>query len=232
VPYPVPVVGAGNLPELVTGIDNELIRIERRAALTGIPGAGAAGMLMDLEYAERLALEPGAASEPRVWLTGDAPPEIVDRLREQGLVITADRNADDARAASDEGGAALALRFYLLAAGMAVLVGLGALLLVTAVDRRTWRKALRELYSQGLAERTTTAAALWSYGGMVIAGAVAGGLAAGAAWLGTGRRLPFGVDETALTLWPQWTVVIGAWLAVVAVLLAAAVVAGARRVRD
>jgi putative ABC transport system permease protein len=190
------------------------------------------GMLMDLEYAERLAAQPGVAPEGQVWLTGDTPPEVVDRLRDQGLVIIDDQSVDSVQAASDNSGAALALRFYVLAAGMAVLVGLGALVLVTAVDRRTWRRSLRELHSQGLAERTTTAAALWSYGGMVVAGAVAGGLAAVAAWLATGQRLPFGVEESALVYWPQWTVAAGAWSVVVLVLLAAAVAAGARKVGD
>lgn len=227
VPYPLPVVTAGALPtgDLVTSIDNQLIRVSRQATLAGIPGTGGTGVLMDLEYADRLATEPGTATEPQVWLTADAPPEVVGGLADQGLVITGERTIADAQAASDGSGAALALRFFLLAAGIAVLVGLAALALVIAVDRRTWRRGLRELRAQGLAERTATTAALWSYGGIVVAAAAAGLLAAAAAWLVAGRRLPLGVDESVLVHQPQWTAVVPVWLLVVVVLLASAVAA-------
>jgi hypothetical protein len=224
-PFPLPVVVTGALPdrERLVGLDNQQLRIAPQADLAGLPGVGEVGALVDLEYAERLAVEPGGARSPRVWLAADAPPEVIDRLVAQGLVITADRTVEQLRQVSDDSGAALALRFYLLAGGLAVLVGLGALVLVTAVDRRTWRRGLQELRAQGLAERTTIAAALWSYGGMVVAGAVAGALAAAVAWLAAGELLPLGVNELALSGWPPWTQALALWTAAVAVLLAAAV---------
>jgi hypothetical protein len=226
-PFPLPVVVTGALPdrERLVGLDNLQLQIAPQADVAGLPGVGADGALMDLEYAERLAVEPGGARSPQVWLAADAPPEIVDRLVEQGLVISGDRTVDQQRQVTDESGAALALRFYLLAGGVAVLVGLGALVLVTAVDRRTWRRGLQELRAQGLADRTTTAAALWSYGGMVVAGGVAGALAAAVAWLAAGELLPLGVNELALPSWPQWTRTLALWSVAMAVLLAAAVAA-------
>jgi hypothetical protein len=225
-PFPLPVVVAGALPdrERLVGLDNRQLPIAPQAALAGLPGVDEIGALVDLEYAERLAAEPGGARSPRVWLAADTPAEVVDRLVEQGLVITGDRTVDQLRQATDESGAALALRFYLLAGAVAVLVGLGALALVTAVDRRTWRRGLQELRAQGLAERTTIAAALWSYGGMVVAGGVAGAFAAAVAWLAAGELLPLGVNEQALPDWPQWTQALALWTAAVAVLLAAAAV--------
>jgi putative ABC transport system permease protein len=228
VPYPLPVALAGRLPEgeLLTSVDNQLIRVAPQVSLAGVPGAGPTGILMDLEYAERLAAEPGEVLDPQVWLTEDAPASVVDRLRDQGLVIAGDQTLAEIRAAGDDSGAALALRFFLVAAGLAVLVGLGALALVTAVDRAGWRAMVRQLRAQGMAERTTTVAALWSYGGIVVAGVVAGVFAAGAAWLATGERMPFGVDPTALRYWPQWSVLLGTW-AGVAVLLLAGAAAGA-----
>ncbi|HEY8472310.1 MAG TPA: FtsX-like permease family protein [Natronosporangium sp.] len=227
VPYPLPVAVAGDLPdgELVTSIDHQLIRVAPQVRLAGVPGAGAHGVLMDLEYADRLATDPGIASQPQVWLAPDAPPQVIDALHAQGLVVSDDRTLADVQAAGEGSGAALALRYFLLAAGLAVLVGLVALGLVVTVDRRTWRRALRRLRAHGLAERTVSAADLWSYGGVVLVGAVTGLLAAGAAWVATGARLPLGVDETVLEFRPEWRAVAPVWLVVVALLLAAAVVA-------
>lgn len=225
-PFPLPVVVTGALPdrERLVGLDNQQLRIAPQADLAGLPGVGEVGALVDLEYAERLAVEPGGARSPQVWLAADAPAEIVDRLAEQGLVIDGDQTVDQLRQVTDASGAALALRFYLLAGAVAVLVGLGALVLVTAVDRRTWRRGLQELRAQGLAERTTTAAAIWSYGGMVVAGGVAGALAAAVAWLAAGELLPLGINQLALPSWPHGTRTLALWSVAMAVLLTAAVV--------
>jgi hypothetical protein len=225
VPYPLPVAVAGRLPdgELLTSIDNQLIRVVPGLPLAGVPGAGPAGVLMDLEYADRLAIEPGEALEPQVWLTEDAPPTVVDRLRDEGLVILGEQTLAEVRATGDDSGAALALRFFLAAAGLAVLVGLGALVLVVAIDRADWRATVRQLRAQGMAERTTTLAGLWSYGGIVVAAVIAGVFAAGAAWIATGERMPLGVEPTALVYWPQWSFLLAAWgVAVVLLLVAAA----------
>lgn len=228
VPYPLPAVTAGKpAGELLTNIDDQLIRYDAQTNLAGLPGLGASGILLDLEYAERLATAPGIAASPQVWLSADAPDSVVDRLREEGLVIAADNTITDLQTAINTSGAAMALGFYRFAVGAAVLVGLGALALVIAVDRRTWSRGLRDLRTQGVTERTTVAAAVWSYGGIVIAGAVAGVLAAVAAWLSAGERLPLGVDASLLTTMPRPAPVLLA-LAVVFVLFLVAAVGGAR----
>lgn len=225
VPYPLPVVAAGELGEddLLTGVDGEPIQVAPRASLAGLPGVGATGLLMDLEYAERLTARPGVAVSPQVWLTADAPAGIVDRLREQGLVISGDRTVGSVQQRLDRSGGARALGFYLAAAGAAALVGMVALGLVAAVDRRAWSPGLRALRAQGVPERTTAAAAIWSYGGVVLAGAVAGALAAAGAWLAAGERMPFGLDRSVLTDWPEWTGVVAGWAVVAGLLLLVAV---------
>ena len=156
VPYPLPIVVAGDLPpeSLLPGVDRQPIQVVSRAELSGLPGVGAPGVLLDLEYVERLAVAPGAAESPRVWLAADAPASVVDELREQGLVIIGERSVADLQAALKGTGPALALRFHVLGAGAAILVGFAALALVGAVDRRTWSPALRRLRGQGVARRT------------------------------------------------------------------------------
>lgn len=225
-PYPIPVVAAGQSPpaNLLTGIDGQLVRLEPQARIGGLPGVGGRGVLMDLEYAERHTAAPGAAVQPQVWLAAGAPDEVIQRLEDEGLVINADRTFDSVQGSLDESGAAMALTYFGLSAGVASLLGLGALALVAAVDRRSWGRALSALRRQGVPERTATSAALWSYAGVVAAAAVVGALAAGAAWLTAGDRLPLGVDETLLVSWPQWAPVLAPWAAAVVLLFGAAAV--------
>lgn len=223
-PYPLPVVTAGeHAAELLTNLDEELVRFDPQASLDGLPGVGSTGMLMDLEYAERLTAEPGAAASPQVWLAEDTPDNIVERLRDQGLVIAEDRSVDDLQASAEVTSAAIALRFSWLTVAMAVLVGLGALLMVLAVDRRTWSRGLAALRTQGLSRRTATGAAVWSYCGIVAAGVAAGLVAGAAAWVAAGARLTLGVDNSLLPDWPRWAPVLIPWMLVIVVLLTAAV---------
>ncbi|REF36206.1 hypothetical protein DFJ64_1606 [Thermasporomyces composti] len=226
-PFPLPAVTAGGVPgEHVTNVDGEPVRFTRRARMAGLPGVGASGALVDLEYAERLTAEPGTATRPRVWLSADAPERVVDALREQGLVIVEDRRIESLRASIDRTGAALALRAYDFTVWMTVVVGLAALALVVVVDRRTWGPSMRALRAQGVPDRVTTGAALWSYAGIVVTSAVIGAAAAAVAWFAAGGRLPLGVDATLLAAWPRWWPVLASYGAVVALVVVAAAVGG------
>jgi putative ABC transport system permease protein len=227
VPYPLPAITAGRSPgNQLTNIDGEPVSYVARAQLTSLPGVGAKGALIDLDYAERLTKEPGFATTPQVWLAAGTPHQVVDRLRQQGLTIVSDRTVASLRASMDRSGAAMALHAYRLASGITVLVGLGALALVVAVDRRTWNPGMRALRAQGAAERMTTGAALWSYGGIVVTSAVTGMLAAAVAWFATSRGLPLGVDEALVAAWPRWTHVVALEALAVGVLVAGAVAGG------
>lgn len=226
-PFPLPAVTAGRVPgERLTNIDGEQIRFTRRARVNGLPGVGATGTLIDLEYAERLTIEPGSATNPQVWLSAGAPDGIIESLREQGLVIVEDRRVDSLRASIDRTGSALALRSYELVAGMTLFVGLAALALVVVVDRRTWSPSMRALRAQGVPERMATGAALWSYAGIVVTSAVIGAVAAAAAWFAAGGRLPLGVDASLLADWPRWGPTLASQALVVVLVLASAGVGG------
>lgn len=227
-PQPLPVVTAGDaMPGvLVRNLDGEQMQARRAAELAGLPGLGDLGVLMDLEYAERNLLERVSAQRAEVWLSEAAPADVVDRLTAQGLVISGDRSVDDARAVLEAGGAAQALRFFQLAAAGAGMVGLLALALVVAVDRGGWSHSMRQLRAQGLGRRAAARAGRWSYSGIVVAGTLAGAVAAGTAWLAAGDRLPLGVDPAVRPPWPAWSPVLVPWTVVVAALLVAGAAAG------
>ncbi len=231
-PHPLPVAAAYDLPDgSVAGVDGQPVAVTPVARLAGLPRLGDTGMLMDLEYAERTATASGATGSSEVWLATDAPADLVERLEAEGLVVTAERTVAGLRELLDGSGPAVALRYHLLAAGLAVAVTLAALGQAALADRRVWTVSLRRLRVQGVSRRTVTVTALWSYGGLVALGTAAGMAAAGVGWLVTGHRLPLGGDSLPLAeplplVWPQPAPVLVPWLAAVATLFAAAAVAG------
>ncbi|MFC0530039.1 hypothetical protein [Phytohabitans kaempferiae] len=235
VPSPLPVVAVGDLPERFTvpGLDADQPPYEVVGQLTGMPRLGSRGVLTDLDYLERQTLSGTSLPEPQVWLHPDAPADIADRLAEEGLVVEADGTVDEARALLDRQAPALAIWFHLMAAGFAVLLGLGGLALMAAVDRRRSTEDMRALRVQGLPGRAVGRAALWSYLPVVVAALVTGAVAAVVAWWLAGSYLPVFVDDSLVLALPRWpspaAAALPAGLAVVGFATAAVAVAVALR---
>jgi hypothetical protein len=117
----------------------------------------------------------------------------------------------------------VSLRFHLVTAALAVLIGAAAVWLVATVDRRRRGAELGALRVQGISARTVARASRWGYIGVVVAASLLGPAAAAAAWWAVGDRLPVFVDDTvtvAPPAWPRPGPVFLAWLVAVAVLLA------------
>jgi hypothetical protein len=206
VPAPLPVVTAGRLQDAASlpGLDPEGPVPAVVGHVTALPRLGAAGVLTDLEYLERQTLSVARVAEPQVWLRPDAPADVTDRLAEQGLVIAGDDTVAGARALLDKRAPALAIWYHLLAAGFAVLLGLGGLALMAAVDRRRTAEDMRALRLQGLPGRAVARAALWSYLPVVGAALVTGAVAAVVAWWLAGGYLPVFVDDSLVLALPRW----------------------------
>jgi hypothetical protein len=224
-PLPLPVVtgpgGAGGADEMA-GMDGIPVEITPAATVTGVPWLSGEQVLVDLRYAALLAEPTGRSAAPQVWLAADTPERIVRELEAAGLVVLSDRSLPDVRTLLERSGPAVALRFQLLAAGLAALLGIGALGLVAAVDRRGWGMSLRTLRTQGISRRTVRAATLWAYGWVVVMAAVIGAGAAVAAWWAAGDRLPMVVGEPVpVPAWPRWEPVLTGWLAAAAALVVA-----------
>jgi putative ABC transport system permease protein len=234
-PYPLPVLPAGELPNSgeLAGLDAERaeVRVVGEAAI--LPRVGGHGVLADLEYAERAALGGTRLEQPQVWLTADAPADVVDRLAAKGLVVAGDTTADEARASLDRRSPALAIWFHLLAAAFAVLLAVGGLALMAAVDRRRRAEDMLALHRQGMPIGTVGQAALWSYLPVVMTALVTGALAAGVAWWLAGDYLPVFVDDSVQLPLPRWpaplAVGVPAALATVGFIAAAIAVAVALR---
>ncbi|MET7426075.1 FtsX-like permease family protein, partial [Dactylosporangium sp. NPDC005555] len=129
---PLPVVVAGEVPEgwrlgdpAVDVFGSGAVPV-RVAGTTGVlPAVGTAGILLDLDAAERLGTG-GAAGRTEVWLADGAPASVVAALAAAGLVVLGDDTAT-ARAARLAGqGPAVATRLQLVTAALGVLAAAAA----------------------------------------------------------------------------------------------------------
>ncbi|WP_345514776.1 FtsX-like permease family protein [Phytohabitans houttuyneae] len=167
-------------------------------AVTALPRVQARGYLVDLEFADRLAADPGLGDEAQVWLADGAPDTVVDRLREQGLAVHADDSIDAARARYGEQGPPLALRFQLLAGALGVFLAALALAVAAAVERPDRAAELSALRTQGLSRRAVRLIGYGGYAVLVVAGVAIG---IGAAALGgtlVEAAVPVFVDDWAV----------------------------------
>jgi hypothetical protein len=229
--WPLPAAGAGPMPagDTVSGLDGRPALLTRTASLPAVPVLGERGLLVDLEYADRLTVDAGQAVRPQVWLNAQAPPDILDRLAAEGLGVLGDTRAELIGRQLAEQGPALAVGFHVLAGALAVLLGAGALVLAAAVDRTRRVEDLSALRTQGLSRAAVRRATLGTYPVLVAIAAVMGGLTAVAAWGVTGWALPLaGVNPPLLPLpsWPAPLVVPAVTLAVLALLAAVAAATG------
>jgi FtsX-like permease family protein len=229
-PLPVPVVGVGDAPSQLTSLDNAVVITRQVADLALLPRLGTRGVLVDLDYLERTALFPVRRDTAEVWLGPAAPPDAAERLRKAGLAVSGETGVDASRAALDRQGPALALQFHLAAAIFGILLALGGLGLVAAVDRRQRSDDFRALRQQGLSARLVRLAALWGYLSTVLLAAATGLACAGVAWLAAGDRLPVFTDSLNLLnppRWPAWPSVFVPWAAAAATMVLASWVAAA-----
>jgi hypothetical protein len=231
-PFPLPVAVAGAVTSpTVTGLDGQVLPVSVAVRLPAVPGVGAPAVLADLDYADRLNADAAPAATAQVWLNAAAPPDVLDRLRAQGLVVTGDVRAGDVRHVLDTQGPALALWFYVLVALLAVALAAGALVLAAAVDRSRRIEDLSALRGQGLTRLAVRRATLWTYPVLVGAAVLAGTAIALLAWRLTGWALPLaGLDEPAFPLpsLPSPLVLLATALATFAILSAVAILAGRR----
>jgi hypothetical protein len=192
----------------------------------GMPRLGAVGVLVDLDYLQRAAMYSGRVGQAEVWLSPSAPPDAAERLRRAGLPVSGSVSVASSRAALARQGPALALHFHLAAAVFGILLAVGSLGFVAASDRRRQADDLAALRRQGLRRRFVRRAALWGYLSTVLLAALTGLVAAAAAWLAAGDRLPIFSDASSVlrtARWPQLVPVLVPWAVAVAVVALVAV---------
>lgn len=204
-PYPIPAVLTRSVGvprgynHPVEGIDGAPILARVAGSVERMPRLGGRGILVDLEYADRAALG-GQVGTEEVWLNTQAPGDVLDRLRAQGVAVRYDRTAVAVRDAFHRQGAALALDVNFFAASAVVFVGVAGMVAVAAVERRERVAAMAALRRQGVPRRAVRG----GYGWLVLVAVLVGGLAATAAWAvaRAGQRV-FSVERSPVPV-PDW----------------------------
>ena len=184
-PRPLPVVLAGPPPKEWRYDDAASPRfgagdnpVSVVADVPVLPVLGNGGMMVDLDAARRTAADANLVGAFQVWLAPDAPDTIVSRLREAGLTVTADQTAAQREEQLAAQGGVAAARFGLLTVVIALLLAAGAVAVTAAADRDSFASQLRALRVQGLPEPSAVAAGYLGTAALVVAGLVAGLLAA------------------------------------------------------
>ncbi|WFE49339.1 FtsX-like permease family protein [Micromonospora sp. WMMD1155] len=191
-PFPLPVYLTRSMGTPLAGVHayDGVDGTPTRALVGGLadrlPRLGRSGLILDLEYADRLAVASQNGNE-EVWLARTAPTDVLDRLRAQGLVIKNDRTAIALRQDLDRQAMALAVRFNMFAALAGVLIGAAGLVAMAAAEQRSRVAMLVALRRQGL----PPGAVRGGYGWPVAVAAVSGALVTVVIWLLTrsGQRL-------------------------------------------
>ncbi|WP_186315540.1 FtsX-like permease family protein [Catellatospora sichuanensis] len=199
-PDPLPLVAAGELPPELLGAGGTVrVPITRAGTLPLVPRYGAHGALVDLQYADLRVGGEGDAQEPEVWLSADAPADLVKRLEANGLKVLGERDAAGQLHLYQEQAPALALLFLAAAALTGVLFAAGGLLITAVLERGRADGGLAVLRGQGVRERVLRDADLGGRFALVLAGTVIGLLAAVLSWALARGVLPvFGDGGTAV----------------------------------
>jgi hypothetical protein len=233
-PLPLPAVATGiAVDSRAGGSEYPLLsgaRVPVRPALTGalLPRVGQRGMLVDLEYADRLVRGLDGAQE--VWLTRAAPASLLDRLREQGLQVIDTDSTDAATARFAAQGGTAVLRLYLVVALAGLLLAAGAVVMVGVVDRPGRAAELAALRVQGVPELAVRRSVRAGYAAAVVVAVTLGALAALVVRRLAGAGLPLFDDDWTVIAppGPSWLAIGMLAAALLAVFWPAVLVASAR----
>ncbi|MGI5239193.1 hypothetical protein [Dactylosporangium sp. CA-139066] len=162
-PVPLPALAAGGAAgndrhdQPAASVFGVAVPLDPRPAAL-VPRGGGTGLMVDLEYAARIAAAAvgviPAAERPEVWLAPGASDAVVDRLRAAGLDITVGDSVAAARDRSARLAPATTLLGDLAAGGVVLLLAAVAAFVVAAVDRRDRDAELAALRRQGIARAT------------------------------------------------------------------------------
>ncbi len=187
IPLPIAVIGPPELAQtqeltadsLFSGVERPIAVVRAFDSLAGVPGDG---VLVDLEYADRLSDSTDNAAELQVWLGTAAPADAVQRLEAAGLVLIHTDSAAALAARERLSGDGLGLRLQLIAAALAVALALLAILVLADTDRRHRLAELIWMREQGLSRRAVRRVAHAGYLGVVVAALPVALVACAVAW--------------------------------------------------
>jgi len=146
-PEPAAVVVGQVGKQTVPGLDNAFsATVTQVVAAAGVPGLTGAGVLMDLEQADRMAYGLHEQARYQVWTTAADTAALERALSREGLTVVSKRHEADLAAGFAGQGPGLALMLLLVSAPAAAALALGRTVLAmhTAARRRGYELAALE----------------------------------------------------------------------------------------
>lgn len=161
----------------VIGLDGTNLSVSPVTRLSGIPGAPNAGVVVNLEDADRASYGVATAAVPQVWVRGDPAP-IEAALRKAGVSTISALSSGDRTALYSRQGPGLASAIFATdAVAAAILAAFGAILSLAVAARRR-RHEYAAMNTAGVSRRSLYAAMaieqLVITGVAAIVGAIAG----------------------------------------------------------
>jgi hypothetical protein len=208
VPEPMPLLSTIEVPAGFAAVGST-VAVQQALALPMLPRVGAHGIMVDLQYAELSIMPRAEAQRSEVWLSADAPADIVQRMGSAGLVVQEDIRESDRLELFSRQAPALALGFLRLAALAAILLTAAGLIVAAILDRSRRTEDLSALLPHGLSRRTARGSAVLGKAFLVLISVVAGAAATAAAWFVAREVVPVyttAVAEIPLPTWPDPTV--------------------------
>lgn len=204
---------------VAAGLDGSAALVQLRGTASILPRAGRTGVLVDLGYAALSGRAPAANSSFQVWLSPAAPVGFADRLQRAGISTLKRETVPQRRASLGRQGPALALRLFLVASGLALLLGLAAAAVSLYVEARRRSYEIAAMRSLGISRRTLVRAAAAEQAGLLATGALLGtavGLTSAALALPSVPLYAGRYSGPPLLFAPAWLPLAGLLLAVVA----------------
>ena len=205
VPEPMPLLSTGQVPAGFAAVGST-VAVQQALAAPMLPRVGDNGIMVDLQYAELSIMQRAEAQQSEVWLSADAPADIVQRIGNAGLTVQEDIRESDRLDLFSRQAPALALGFLWLAALAAILLTAAGLIVAAILDRSRRAEDLSALLPHGLSRRTARGSAVLGRAFLVLISVVAGAAATAAAWFVARGVVPVyttAVAEIPLPAWPD-----------------------------
>lgn len=161
-----------------TGLDGQPVALNGSVKALTLPQFDRIGAMVDLTLAQRAMTQTAlAGARYQVWLAPAAPAGLTARLEAQGLHVVATERAATNLAALNRTGPAFADNLFVIAAGAATILAIGATVLGGLVTARRRSYELAALEAVGVAPRTLRWATAAEQGLLLAVGLVLGVLA-------------------------------------------------------
>ncbi len=169
-------------PLAIAGLDTGTVSARQVGEVPALPRVGSAADMVDLQTAEDFLSGPFVDATTEVWLSAQAPSDIVVELQRRGVTVTGVDSVTGRLRASAHGGVELAYGLFLVAAVAAGAMAVGATGFAVAVGARRRRAELAAMRAMGIPvttlRRSLEAEQVLCAGTALVLGVAAGSLSA------------------------------------------------------